>query len=224
MQSFDPYSPPEATLVRRPTVPRAGDWVYPLTLSSTPSWLMKLRVELRDAIGRAIVSTTARWQLWEIFGFRLVRKMNPDLPPIQVRPRLPLKGWDLQILDEGKEIAALRNRVVVSPWVVTAPGGVWLSIRPYNPLARWLRRTEPGSWPGVAQVGEQLDMASEGYPIMTVHAGPDLPPFLVVRRLFSGLAETTRVERLEGEVSPETEWLALQMLAGAYLCRIPGIG
>ena len=223
---FDPYAPPRADLVRPRSADTIPDWVYPLVLDYSPGWLLKLHVLLRDALGRPILSATFRWQLWEILGFRIRRHQALDLPWIEVRPRNPLVATDLVVLDEGEEIASLKAGVVLRPWEVQAPGGISLSLRPTN---AWIRHREARrgapAWPPVAGVGQQLSsFGPQGSPIMTVHAGRTLPPFLVARRSFEGPIQTTRIERLEGEVKPEAEWLALQMLTGALLCRVAGIG
>ena len=223
---FDPYAPPRADLVRPRSLDKIPDWVYPLVLDPSPGWLFKLKVELRDAIGRTILSGTFRWQLWEVFGFRLRRDPALDLPWIEVRPRKLYRGMDLVVLDGGEEVASLKTGVVLKPWEAEGPGGIYVSLRPTNAWirSREARRGAP-AWPPLTRVGQQLNsFAPQGYPLITVHAGRTLPPFLVVRRSFEGPIQSTRVERLEGEVKPEAEWLALQMLVGAYLCRVPGIG
>jgi hypothetical protein len=225
-EPFDPYAPPRAELVRPASLERTPDWVYPLVLDPNPGWLFKLHVELRDAIGRTILTGTFRWQLWELFGFRLKRDPALDLPWIEVRPRKLYSGMDLVFLDGGEETASLKCGLVLAPWEIEGPGGIYVSIRPTN---AWIRRRERGrgaaAWPPLARVGQQLSaLGPQGYPIVTVHAGRTLPPFMVVRRSFEGPIQTTRVERLEGEVKPEAEWLALQALVGAFLCRVPGVG
>jgi len=225
-EPINPYAPPRADLVRARTLEKTPDWVYPLVLDPSPGWLFKLHVELRDAIGMTLLTGTFRWQLWELFGFRIKRDPALDLPWIDVRPRKLYTGTDLVFLDGGEEVASLKTGIVFKPWEAEASGGIYVSLRPTN---AWIRRREARrgapAWPPLARVGQQLSaLGPQGYPILTVHAGRMLPPFLVVRRSFEGPIQTTRVERLEGEVKPEAEWLALQALVGALLCRIPGIG
>lgn len=223
---FDPYAPPRSDLLRPRNLETTRDWVYPLTLHADAGWLFKLQVELRDAIGREVLTGTFRWQLWELFGFRIRRPACYDLPWIEVKPRRLYAGTNLVVLDGGEETATLRSGFFLSNWTAEAPGGIWIQIRRSNRLIRW-REQERGAqpWPAMAETGQQLTrFAPKGYPIMTVHAGPTQAPFLVVRRSFEGLLCSTRIERLEGEVKPEAEWLALQMLIGAYLCRVPGLG
>lgn len=212
--------------MRPATLEQAPDWVYPLELDASPGWLVKLHVELRDALGRTVLTGTARWQLWELFGFRLQRDPALGLPGIECRPRKFYRGTDLVFLDGGEETASLKSGIVLAPWEGEAPGGVYVSLRPSNAWIRYREgRRGEASWPALAQTGQQLSsFGRRGYPIMTVHAGRNVPPFLVARRSFEGPLQTTRVERLEGEVKPEAEWLALQMLVGAYLCRVPGVG
>jgi hypothetical protein len=223
MQTFDPYSPPQAILVRPPTLTPLIDWLYPLTLVSTPTWLLKLTVELRDALGRGLLRSTARLG---VVGFRVARLMGPDLPAIEAKPRQLLYVRDLQLVEDGQEVASLEAGLVLAPWICAAPNGVSIVLRVSNPVSRWRAgRGGEEPWPLPTGVGQQHRGVSQpGYPIYTIHAGPAAPPFLVVRRLLSGPFETTRVERLEGEVSREAEWLALQVLTGAYLTRVPGIG
>lgn len=222
---FDPYAPPKADLVRAPRLTVPSDWVYPLTLRSG-SGLLKLSVVLRDAIEREVLLGALRWHPWELFTFRLRRDPSLALPWIEVKPRRPYRPTDLVMLDDGEEVASLRLGLVVTTWTARTPGGICVQIRPTSPLTRWggRNRREP-DWPKVARVGQQLPaLAPQGRPTLTVHAGPGRAPFLVVRRSFEGLLPSTRVERLEGQVEPEAEWLGLQLVTAAFLQRLPGIG
>lgn len=223
-QSFDPYAPPQADLIRVGSLERTQDWVYPLVLHSTPSWIVKLHVELRDALQRTILSATHRPQIWELFSFRVKRDPTQDLPAVQAAPRR-FYSPSLTLRDGGEELATVTGGLPLARWTAQAPGGIWVQVRPTNPVIRWRGRARSSGLPAMAAVGQQLPgLGSRGYPIMTVHAGPTQVPFLVVRRSFEGVVQSTRVERLEGEVKPETEWLALQLLVGAFLHRLPGIG
>lgn len=224
-EPFDPYAPPRADLVRAPSLEQSPDWVYPLVLDPSPGWLFKLHVELRDAIGRTVLTGTFRWQFWEVFGFRLKRDPALGLPGIEVRPRHLYSGTNLVFLDGGEETASLKSGFVIAHWEAEGPGGIYISLRPVSLFTRLLEGKRGANWPPLAQVGQQLGgFGRRGYPIFTVHAGRTLPPFLVVRRSFEGPVQTTRVERLEGEVKPEAEWLALQTIVGHFLCRVPGVG
>lgn len=219
-ETFDPYAPPKADLLRAPDQTPPREWVYPLTLHASPSWLVKLSAELRDALGQEILSAIFRRQIWELYGFRL---RHDDRPWTQGVPRRFYSASGMSLRDGGEEIATIQAGPPTRPWTAEAAGGIWVQVRHSNPFTRWRKGGE--DLPGVASVGQQLSgFRPKGYPILTVHAGPTQPAFLVVRRSFEGPVQTTWVERLEGQVKPEAEWLGLQLLLATFLHRLPGIG
>jgi len=182
--------------------------------------LLKLSAELRDALGQEVLSAIFRRQIWEFYGFRL---RHDDRPWTQGVPRRSYSASGMSLRDGGEEVATIQAGPPTRPWTAEAAGGVWVQVRHSNPFTRWRKGYE--ALPPVASVGQQLSgIRPKGYPILTVHAGPTQSAFLVARRSFDGPVQTTWVERLEGEVKPEAEWLGLQLLLATFLHRLPGIG
>lgn len=217
--TFDPYAPPKTELLRTPEQTPPREWVYPLTIECSPSWLVKLGAELRDALGQVILGASFRYQLWELYGFRL---LHDERTWAQGVPRR-FYASEVSLRDGGDEIAKIKAGPPLRPWTAEAPGGLWVQVRHSNPFTRW--REGYKALPPLASVGDQLaGLKPKGYPILTVHAGRSEPAFLVVRRSFEGALQSTRVERLEGQVKPEVEWLGLQLLLAAFIHRLPGIG
>jgi hypothetical protein len=227
-----PYAPPRAELVGSDALQEGETWTYPLAFKGTLGFYP--RVELRDAHQRLLWLSEMK-----PIQRRIPLQTKREGVVLDYEARLDSawhQRWVFRNRETGEDVGALTRSGGCLPgaftlwpaWIGAGSSGarLWVRHRGFS-IGTWVARVQPQS--DLARTGlqdpEGLGVeeaaALQRTALLTLHAREGAPAFLRVRRERGAFQRNFVLERLEGEVDPDLELLAQQVV---FLLLCVGLG